>query len=969
MNRLTKRRAPLAQNSTFKLSPIALALLLTASGQAMAFEAPSAMQQDNAQTASDEEKKKEAEDETEVIVVSGIRNSLKEAQSIKKLSDNVVDALVAEDIGKFPDENVAEALQRIPGISVTRKNGEGQTVTIRGLTGNYNITTFNGRKLASDNSSRDFNYDVIASELVNEIRVHKTPSAHLQEGAIGGVVEIFSRRPLDVGPALSASVEADYNERAEAWNPKYSLIASEMITDDFGVLFSVVHTETTSRYDSYWSSWWSDNSYADFGNNVQIPAGASADDVMRAPSFPKINMNRADRQRTGGTLALQWLPTPEIDVNFDALYTTYDIESSGRVLSLATPRSWGPFGEYTEFSVGADGFVDSMAWNDATLELLEDSEPRESETYQVGLNVNWIIDDVTLNFDAAYSAAENVNKGDTNFVVVRAAVDAASINFNNGQTIPDIWLSSPLDETADYGAHYSRRDGVNVEDETGRLVVDGVWELNDGIISEVLFGAGYNMQEKDRVHYTPINGSIFALDFMDEINPTYDAETVMIGGQEMWKLPAHIILPGSSDNFGGNANVPASWASIDVDALYEFYKELDPDAYAKVIPSLNESGGNTYAVKEETWHAYGEIKLRDELFDMPYMLDAGIRYVRTEVTSHGYSQDPANIEFDADGKPANENWRERHLVNFKGDYSEWLPSINFRLELTDELVLRLAASKAMARPGLSNLRPITSITPYAESSQDGRIERTMFENDPGLSPYTAKQFDTALEWYYSESGNLALATFYKDVEAFVKDEVTTEVIAGQDFQVTRPYNDTENASVIRGYEIAWYQTFDEFLPEAFAGFGIALNHTYNNSESGEYDVEGKEIPFWGLSEHQSNAHLFYENHGFSASVAYNRRSDFAARKAWHWTYETFGWVDNEQATSNAWESLSVSFAYDVTENLRITADGNNLLDPEDVLTVDAANTELLAAGASSAQYYLSSASYGRRYSIGLRYQF
>ena len=963
-------------NKTMKIKYLAFAVSAALSNAVIAAEVVSEQDKENSEIKSLEveqaqgEKKKDAKEDTEVIEVFGILSSLKQAQAIKKLADNVVDALVAEDIGKFPDENVAEALQRVPGISVTRNNGEGQTITIRGLSGQYNVTSFNGRKLASDNASRDFNYDVIASELVGKVEVHKTQYARLQEGAVGGVVNIFTRTPLQLGKAMSVSVEADYNERAEATNPKTSFIASDVFDNgNFGALVSLVHTKTTSRYDSYWSSWWHDNSYGDVGNDVPIPAGGDVNDIFRSPSFPKINMNRSERERTGGTIALQWLPTNELDINFDALYTTYDIESSGKVLSLAMPTAWGPFGEFTEFNVGEDGFLDSAAWNDATLELLEDSSPRKSETYQVGLNVNWVRDQFTFNFDGSLSEAENKNNGDTNFVVVRAGVDAAAINFDNGQSIPDISLSQALDENAVYGAHYSRIDGDNIKDKNSRFVLDGTYEPLDGIISTVYFGAGYSAQQKSKVHYGPKNGSIFAQDFLGAINPTYDAETVFIGGQEMWRLPNNVIIPGNGDNFGGNANVPESWASIDVDALYDFYQQLDPEAYQLVIPSLTESGGDTYTVKEETVHAYLEAKLEDELFGMPYLLDLGVRYVKTDVTSSGYSQDPANLVFGADGLPANDDWQDRTLANFKGSYSDVLPSMNFKLTITPDVVFRLAASEAIARPFLSQLRPITSYNPILTTDGDGRTKRTLYENDPGLSPYTAKQFDTAIEWYYSDNGNLAFASFFKELNAFVKNDITTETIAGEEFQVTRPYNDDENNALIRGYEIAWYQTFDEFLPASLAGFGITANYTLNNSVSGETDGEGNETPFWGLSKHQSNVSFFYERDGFSANIAYNKRSGYNARTAWHWTYETFGWVDNEQANASSWESLSVSLAYDVNDNLRITADGNNLLDPENVLGVNAINTELLSAAAAEGYYNLSAASYGRRYSVGIRYKF
>lgn len=905
----------------------------------------------------------------EVVQIRGILSSLKEAQSIKQNSDNVVDALVAEDIGKFPDENVAEALQRIPGISVTRKNGEGQTVTIRGLTGNYNITSFNGRKLASDNAGRDFNYDVIASELVGKIEVHKTQQARLQEGAIGGIVNIFTRKPLDFGRAVSMSVEADYNERSTSTNPKLSFIAGDVFNEGtFGALVSLVHTQTSSRFDSYYSQNWHDYDYTEIVGDV-IPPGGQVNDIFRRSDFPKITMDRSERERSGGTLALQWLPTEELDVNFDVLYTAYDIEASGKVLSLALPSIYGPFGEYTEFNVGPDGFLDSASWNNAALELLESSSPRKSKTYQAGLNIDWVRDELSLNFDASHSAAKNEDDGDSNFVVVRAGIDSASINFDNGQPIPDINLSQPLDENADYGAHFSKKFGDTINDKTSRVALDGIYEPIDSRFTAVYFGLGYNSQEKDKANFAPKLGSIFAQDHLSDINPTYDAQTVFIGGQEMWLLPQEVIVPGNGDNFGGGANVPNSWPSINTDALYEFYRELDPVAYQQVIPSLSRNGGNSYTIEEETVHAYIETKFEDELFGLPYMLDIGVRYIRTDVTSSGYSHNPANLEFTADGELANDNWNQRELVNYKDSYSDFLPSLNFKLNVTDDVVVRFAASEAIARPILSDLRPITTLKPDLSDNSDGKSRRTMDENNPGLAPYTAKQFDTAIEWYYSDTGNLAFATFFKKLNAFVKDKVTTEIIAGQEFLVTRPFNDNDNNALIRGYELSWYQTFDQFLPASLAGFGIAANHTLNNSVSGEHDSEGNETPFWGLSKNQSNINLFYEQHGFSANIAFNRRSGYIDERVSHWTYETFGSVDTEQSNASSWNSLSVSLSYDISENLRITADGNNLLDPEDNVTVNALKTELLAAGASEAQYNLRSSSYGRRYSLGLRYKF
>lgn len=950
-------------NTIFSLSPLALAINVTLSNMAYATQV--------------EDEKTEKEQEVEVIEVRGVLSSLKAAQSIKKLSDNIVDALVAEDIGKFPDDNVAEALQRIPGISVTRTDGEGQKVTIRGMSGAYNITTFNGRKLATDNATRDFNYDVIASELVGKIEVHKTQQARLQEGAVGGVVNIYSRKPLDLGKSMSFSVKGEYNERAESTNPKTSFVVSDVFLDGtFGALASLVHSDRKTRYDVYGSTNWDDWQYNELyrgetyeGREIEdvlALTGAGINDTFRMPRWPRITRTESDRERFGGTVALQWLPTEDLDINFDVLYSSYDIDNSAKAMTLVLP-AYDRAALITDFAVDSSGFVERVGWDNATVELLETGVPRKSETYQVGLNANWVIDDITLNFDASVSKAENDDDGNGNLVVVRSEVDGAAINFNNGKPIPDMSISTPLDGNGVYGAHHTRKFGNTIEDTISRFVVDGTWEPSDGMMTALYFGVGYNSQEKEKFNYYPDSPSKFALDHFDEVNPSFDAPTVSIGGRTMWQLPGDVVTPGTGQNFGGGVNVPNIWPSINQDALFAYFHKLDPVAAQSLVPQSSENG-NTYGVKEETFHAYIEAKLEEEMFGLPFMLDVGVRYIKTDVTSFSFSRNPANIVFGEDGNPVNDDWKQRERLEHTDGYSDILPSMNFKINLTDDFVFRFAAAKAISRPFLNQLIPNTSIDPELEDVTDPKERRTIGYNNPGLEPYSSKQFDTAFEWYYSDNGNLAFASYFKEFEGFVRNEEFEETIAGQPFLATREVNDDRH-SLIRGYEISWFQTFDEFLPESLAGFGIAANYTINNSTSGENDSEGNEIPFFGLSKYQSNINLFYEHEDLSFNIAYNKRSSYSVSKVSHWTYETFGSVDTEQAIAPSWGNLSVGMTYDITENLRISADAYNLLDPEETLTVDALKTELLTAGASGGQYTFGTASYGRSYALGLRYKF
>ncbi|TVP08976.1 TonB-dependent receptor [Shewanella sp. KCT] len=912
--------------------------------------------------AEDEEKQQNDETEIEVIEVRGILSSLKEAQSIKKEADNVVDALVAEDIGKFPDSNVAEAMQRIPGVSVNRLRGEGQSVTVRGLSGDYNVTTLNGRKIASETVGRDFNYDLIAAELIGGIQVNKTQQASLPEGGIGAIINIDTLKPLNVGSKVAGSIEGYYNERAGETDPQASLLISETFNDDeLGILISANHTSSFTRFDSHSAQWgWNEWSEAELMPNGDPNVSG------RFPSWPNIMVSTDQRKRSGGTLALQWRPTPNLDINFDALYTKYEIESTGNMISLALFEGtnldniqnvqFGADGHTNSITIGEPGNMDSPA----IAELLESQNPRDSDAMQVGLNLNYIWDNFNFNVDLAYSEAEDASAA-VSWVVVRTAIDTLTVNWDNGEQVPDISFGDTvLDENIDYGAWYARIDGDKVKDKTGNFNFNGTYEPDDGIISKVLFGTGYNMQDKGKTYWSQENPSAYTFrngtTESEWINAP-DSEKVDIAGNTLWgPLPATALNPGNFDDFMGssNANLPNTWAGINIPGLFDYYRSLDSEAFDQyLVPRPNLTGGNTYGVKEETIHAYAELILEDEIAGMPYMLDFGLRYIDTTVTSWGYSQDPANIAFDENGL-FTDAVDTVGLVEFEGNYNKLLPSFNGKLGLTDDLVWRLSLSQAISRPPLTNLSPVTSIWQNEEKTPP---ENFIYENDPGLEPYYADQLDTTLEWYYSDSGTLNLAFYYKELHGFVIYEPTRETINGASFEVTRPYNDDENQSRIRGYELNWLQTFDDFLPDALAGFGVQANYTYNNSESGEYTEDGEPLPFKGLSDHQYNVVAFYENHGLKVNVAYNYRSEYSLGKQWYWSNALNDWT-SETLQVDEWGQLDMQVGYDVTDNLTLTFEANNLLDPNYVQYLN---------GDKNHVDYISS--WGRSYRAGVRFKF
>ncbi|MFC6634182.1 TonB-dependent receptor [Microbulbifer taiwanensis] len=880
-------------------------------------------------------------DTLEEVQVTGILNSIKSAEQIKRQSDNIVDAIVSTDIGKFPDENVAEALQRVPGVSVNRNNGEGQTVTVRGLGGNYNVTTFNGRKLASDNETRDFNYDIIASELINGVTVNKTPQAHLVDGGIGAVIDVTTARPLDIGEfSLAASFRGAYGERTESVDPRASLVVSNTFNDDtLGVLASLAHSSYSNRHDNYFGTGPVARDI-DIGNDGSVDI---ADAVF--PSYAGFTLYEDSRERTGGTFAVQWRPSDDIDINFDSLFSKYNIDSHGSQISIPTYSEWwlsAPNGAYTQATVDENNVVQKLAWDSPFLiDLIDIRNPRQSTTYQLGLAVDWDIDDFTFNADISHSRAKNENAGDNRFVVARTGVTAGAFDWGSGNKVPDLVLSDDITPDGTYGGWYSRLDGTGVEDEVSTFVLNGKWH-SDGLFTEVLFGLGYTDQGKTRSYFHSTNASIFAADYLDEVLQNVDpSHLVDFYGHLWWELPSEAFQAGDADNFldGVSGDFPQRWASVDMNKLFSFFEQLDPESAQLLTPVFQPE--SSYEIREEIAHAYIEGNMEGDLFDMPYYLNMGLRYAQTTTFASGHTQDIDRLQLDASGNPINDDWRHVQPVTNENVYSDLLPSLNFKLSLTDELIVRLAASQVIARPSLYELAPRTSINPV--TGANGLKSLSISAGD--LEPYTADQFDTALEWYYSDYGTLTFATFYKDVASFIKWEQSITTIDGFDFDTWKPVNQDEK-SKIRGVELAWLQTFDPFLPEYLSGFGVQANYTYSDSVSGEKDEDGNNKDFAGMSKDQYNIVAFYEKDRLQARLAYNYRGDYFAGEVWGGSrfVNAFSWMD-------------VSASYRVNDQFTLTAEVTNLQD------------KLYSSWVYSPSVADNAANYGRRFTVGVRANF
>lgn len=913
--------------------PAVLSLAISAALAGLSWQAAAEQAQSSAiesKTAVQPEKQAAAKNdkEVEVIQVSGIRSSIKESLFQKQNATSVMDLVVSDDIGKFPDENLAEALQRIPGITITRNGGEGQNILVRGLGGGYNITTLNGRKLASEYAGRDFNFDTIASELVSVLRVYKSPEAQLPEGGIGAVIDIETRKPLDMdGTTISASAKGIYESRTEDTHPHASFIYGQKNEDDtFGALFSAVYSKKTLRADTYSASGFFDEDEGWGVDSAGVPVDTNENGVIdtgetyasKIPSYMYFANAQDVRERLGATLALQWKPTDQLDINFDSLYSRYNTDGNryqiGFVNYDETHTPGTPLFSDATFD-DMDRVIKMRQTGDNTMvELLNISTPRKTDTYQLGLNTKYQYNEQwAFTVDAAYSEAKDQNAGDNRFIVARGFVDAIDIDYSSGNKLPDVVISPGLTADQDYGAHYSYNSGTGVTDKISDLKLLSTYLPEDGLITKVDAGLTYVNQQKGQNQFASANASQFSRGgfYLTRDGYAFDNSTVFQKGEfELFRIPADVFVPANFDNFldGENSLSPSPWPSFDYDKLLAYYRGINAEAADKSIVAVQDRAGS-YEVEEAVSTAFVQVTMEPELFGLSSMLNLGLRGSKTDVTSSGFGYDLAKVELDAGGLPTNNDWRQVLPVSYDDSYNNILPSLNFKLNLTDELLVRFSAAQVLSRPSLYYLRSWAA--PNFTVREQGLP--TLAMGNPGVKPEEANQADLTLEWYYGESSALSGGVFVKDIKSFVTEGKFAANVAGTDYLVTTSVNGEYGAKV-EGYEMAWQQSLQELLPEPFNGLGFQLNYTYVDSSYDDPDLKAKNLPFQGMSKNSYNAVVYYEQYGVQARLAYNWRSKFVTNP------EDWGgasWIAS-------YGQLDASVSYDIMHGLTVFAEASNL---------------------------------------------
>ncbi|WP_313173047.1 TonB-dependent receptor [Stenotrophomonas sp.] len=916
--------------------------------------------------------------ELDTVVVTGIRASLKQALDSKRDSDAIVDVVTAEDVGKFPATNVAEAITIIPGVTIDKAFGQGEKVSILGTDPALNRTLLNSQTIASadwfisDQPGRTFNYSLLAPQLVSKVEVYKSPEAWLEEGSIGGTVNVSTRKPLDLGgTTISGAVGYLYNDRVEAGDPSVSaMFGWKNDADNFGVIVSAQRSIENIRRDgieSYGTVSGKDyiNGKGGSPNSITTtttdwstdPAttmppscvGTCATTLLANPNAVAPNAISAhyfeqERKRDTLSVALQFKPTDKLDIEFNALNVKAKYDNMTHSMFAFNGNPWNSLGGLTDVTVDGGVMTKASFRNALTVyDLLNRQATVDTDSYD--LKFTWKDERWFASAHAGISEAsggtgkqvfgEFLNKADYSYDI---SGKTPSLNFHGYQTDP----------VADVATHMKPGHAGSPFTDPSAYRFDGGgpaggWHTNPP--SATNWGAGWGgnivtKPTKDEERYFQVDGGV-TLD-----SPIYQVRfglkrrehetSQSMAGVSLASIKGYGDL--TADQFSPK-DVPNSYLSgfgnvgdlsnrfmIDGWALADYINSGKWLAPWQTMPTPStfsdpSYAANTWTVKEDINAAYIQADFSHDRLRGNF----GVRLVQTESESTGYTCSSLKSPCPADGYV---------LSTVKKKYNNVLPNLNVAYDLNDSVVLRGSAAKVISRPNYGDMSSYLWIGDQTLTGGGG---------NPNLDPYESTNLDLSAEWYFAENAILAGTAFYKKVDNYILVTTQKETHYNQsqqtdtEYDISRPNN--AGGAKIQGFSAAFQTSLDN-------GLGLLANYTYADAKADA----GNRLPF--NSKNQVNFSPFYESERWSARVTYSWRSK----------YYTQADRGNFLVTDD-YDSLDANINVKLTDNLTLGLDGMNLLDSEYRSYAEVpgvANTEKVIRGLYRT---------GRRYMATLRFAF
>lgn len=928
--------------------------LSAVSGVALAMGAaiPALAQTAGAESAPATDQAAPAEEEVQEIVVTGFRQSLGAAINLKRESVGSVDAIVAEDIAKFPDQNLAESLQRIPGISIQRDGGEGRAITVRGLGSQFTRVRLNGLETvatstdgASPNRDRSFDFNVFASELFSSLVVHKTAEASLDEGSLGAVVDLNTGNPLGgkYGLTMVGSATGSYNDLSKKWGPRLAGILSWKSPDGrLGVAVSAAYSKLKTeelgnntvrwqqgRFDSVngagcFTTTATGTTRASNSGGFYRPS-ATCDSVALAfhPRIPRYGEIKHDRERLGITGSVQFAPSDATKFSIDGLYSRFKAtreEKYGEVLLRGNERSI----DVSNYTIDADNNLVKATLNDAWVRTEHYLRKSTTEFYQLG--ATWdqdVTDKFRFTLLGGFSKSEADIPLETTLVFDDRDAQGYTYDYTNMRK-PLLSFGTSVTDPANFQLAEIRDRPSTTTNKFKTLQLRTEWDMTEGFT--VKAGAVHRQFDFSTIGFTrdavvcpttATGGRDAVLGTITCTGSSVFGPTAVYGYQATPAL-GELLTIGKAGQPAGTTTqflIPNLPAGTEFTGLYNRTPAIDP--------------GNTRSVTEKTTGGYLQFDVKGDLFGLEYAANGGVRYVKTDQRSTGLA---SGVE-----------------RTVKRSYDDWLPAMNLALFPMRDLIIRASAARVITRPSLGSLSPGGSV--------DGFNYNINFGN-PELLPYRAASYDIGVEWYFAPQSIFSVALFKKDVVSFPISLTTSGTYAstglplsiippsspaasnpeGRLWNITTPANGA--GASLKGIEVGVQGPFS-FLPGFLSRFGGILNATYVKS-SADYLVTGPTVnpcvpaanpaaacsfgpnvnttrssTLFGLSKKALNGTLYYEDEKFSARVSASYRS---------------GFVDQNSGTGNVFEgynstvNVDASIRYKIIPALEISLEGINLTD-------------------------------------------
>ena len=839
--------------------------------------------------------------ELQTILVSGLRASYEQSLERKRESDSVVEVVTADDIGKLPDKNVADAVQRLPGVNIASGSGgeggfsENDRVSIRGTNPSLTQTTVNGHSIATGDwyigdqtqtVGRSVSFTLLPAEIVGAVEVQKSSQADYIEGGTVGNVDIQTRRPLSFKKELTVQVTGQYlyADLPNTADPQFNGLVNWKNPDGtFGVLLQGFSEARHERRDGQELFLLGEGHIGSANPTAPDfdPVAAAHPDLAHVVYPTQIGSAAFTQhsKRTGGLADFQWQPNDKLTLDLNGFYSHFDATNFDTNF-MASPLNELSAGIAPTTYTVINGTLEAASFPNEVFDPtnpygsafpgVRDSISRPKAASSAGyvdLSAKLrATDKLLLTAQAGYTRGIGQTPNDEGY---EAFLVNSRLVYQMMGTLAPATVSFPDMDTTNFKdpAHVSNGGSwhsyTKVTDEETYAQADALLTLDRGVLQSLKFGLRYAKHDRDD----------FGINYSCSTDPNAPClnEPGLALPPPAWN---NTVSPG---NFGsGIGMMPPNY-------LQHFWVMNPSDIAAWMSSYFSVSTGPNYQgnfhIDEKDAAGY----LLANLGGSGWRGNAGLRVVHTSQRSDAFNIDPVT------GAPI--------PISSSHDFWDVLPSANFRYDLTHDLVARLAASRTMSRADYSALSPAVSLN---------NLDLTGTGGNADLKPVRSNNFDAALEWYFARGALLSADVFYMDLPSYVtyghnvRPFINTSTNQLASFTVTSPFN---IAAKNYGFEVAWQQTL-------WGPFGALANYTYNHGHS----ADGQ--PLVGSSKDTFNAELYYEAHGLNARIAYTYRSSFLV-----------GLANVTQQYEAGIGTLAASVNYSINEHFMLTFDGLNLNDP------------------------------------------